>query len=280
MKHLRRIGRLLADLGVPLIAIGVCVVAYRFGVMAVAERIVAPSEPVLTALRRLGSVASVLVGYWIAARFYERRRPTELKLAPLPTLASAALGIALIGATLLALYALGLYRLVSVRGMSGAMPIVSMIFLVVVVEETVFRGVLFRLLEKHVGTAWALAVQPLAFGLLHLSNQGATAMTVVSVTLLGAFWSLLYVEARNLWVVIANHVAWNLTIFCSGLPLSGSEDWRLSAPLESTYEGPVWLTGGAFGPEDSLLNVLALTGVVWWLGARISRKGAFLSRSG
>ena len=278
LNALKRIGRLLADLAVPLLAIGVCVAVYRFGVMGIVERL--PGSGLLvTTLRRFGSAASVLLGYFVAARHYERRRPTELAFQPLPTLLSAVLGIALIGSTIVALFGLGLYRLDSIRGLDAALPIMILVLLMVIVEETVFRGVFFRLLEKHVGTVWALAVQPVAFGLFHLTNEGATAMTVVSVTLLGAFWSLLYVRSRNLWLVIANHVAWNLTIFSSGLPLSGSEDWRLAAPLESAYQGPVWLTGGAFGPEDSVLNVLVMACVAGWLGSRAWRAGRFLTGS-
>jgi hypothetical protein len=44
------------------------------------------------------------------------------------------------------------------------------------------------------------------------------------------------------------------------VPLSGIEDWRTLAPIESRYAGPDWLTGGMFGPESSLL-VIATTAV-------------------
>ena len=130
------------------------------------------------------------------------------------------------------------------------------------------RGVIFRLLEQYAGTGIALIFQAFLFGSLHVFNEGTSAMTVISVTLLGAFWTALYVFSRNLWVVIAHHAAWNITIFATGAPLSGQEEWRLSAPLESTYQGPVWLTGGGFGPEDSLINVLvmicATAGLAYW----------------
>ncbi|HTU68348.1 MAG TPA: hypothetical protein VMF52_20565 [Steroidobacteraceae bacterium] len=100
---------------------------------------------------------------------------------------------------------------------------------------------------------------------------------LVSVTLLGVLWGLVFVLARNLWVAAANHAAWNFTIMLSGLPLSGIEDWRKSAPLESRLAGPDWLTGGMFGPESSLL-VIASTTVVLVLLLRVARRrGAFVA---
>ena len=41
----------------------------------------------------------------------------------------------------------------------------------------------------------------------------------------------------------------------TGLRLSGLEDWRSVTPFESRYNGPDWLTGGAFGPETSVLTM-------------------------
>ena len=101
---------------------------------------------------------------------------------------------------------------------------------------------------------------------------------LVSVTLLGLLWAGLFVLTRNLWVVAANHAAWNLTILLSGVPLSGIEDWRTLAPIESRYAGPDWLTGGMFGPESSLL-VIATTAVAVVLLFRVVRRsGAWQAR--
>lgn len=279
MKIAKRVGRLLADIGVPLLAIGACVAIYRLGFVPVLERLFPSNALLVTIIRRLGSIAAVFLGYWAAARYYERRRLIELALEPLSTAVSALFGIALIGLTILSLFALDQYRLVSVRGFSVALPLMGTILLMVVVEEAVFRGVIFRRFEDHVGTLWALAVQPVVFGLVHLTNEGASAMTVISVTLLGAFWTLIFVLSRNLWVVIANHAAWNLTIFVSGVPLSGADAWRASAPLESTSQGPVWLTGGAFGPEDSVFNILVVACAVGVLAYRARRQATFVPGS-
>jgi uncharacterized protein len=50
--------------------------------------------------------------------------------------------------------------------------------------------------------------------------------------------------------------------------LPGVEEWRAIAPFESRYNGPDWLTGGAFGPEDSVITigivVACLSALFYW----------------
>jgi hypothetical protein len=96
--------------------------------------------------------------------------------------------------------------------------------------------------------------------------------TMASVVLTGAFWTLVFVHSRNLWVTAANHAAWNFTIILSGVPLSGIEEWRGHALFASEYRGPAWLTGGVFGPEDSVLTMMmvamSLAGMLYWASAK------------
>lgn len=256
-----------------LLAIAACVAAYRLGVMALLERVLPVGETALTVLRRVGVIASLFAGYWLVARYYERRRLDELAFPPAAVFVSALAGAALIGATIVVLFAIGNYQVVAYRGWGAAWPLMASIVIAVVIEEVVFRGVLFRLLEQHTGTVRALIVQAVFFGALHVFNSDTTAMTVLSVTLLGAFWALIFVRTRSLWTSIANHAMWNLTIFVSGVPLSGQESWRSAAPWESVVQGPVWLTGGGFGPEDSVINVVVMACVVAALAYRARRRG-------
>ena len=138
-------------------------------------------------------------------------------------------GAALIALTILPLYATGHYELVATRGLGGA--------------------------PLSTGTIAALLAISLAFGALHLFNAGVAPMTLLSVSLLGMLWTAIFVLTRNLWACTLHHAAWNFALFSTGLPLSGSADWRALAPLESQSRGPDLWTGGAFGPEDSILSV-------------------------
>jgi hypothetical protein len=62
------------------------------------------------------------------------------------------------------------------------------------------------------------------------------------------------------------------------VPLSGIEDWRTLAPIESRYAGPDWLTGGMFGPESSLLVIVTTTVAVVLLFRVVRRSGAWRAR--
>lgn len=214
-----------------------------------------------SAMRRTGILLVVVLAYWAVVRLIEKRTIVELRLAPIGALLGALSGAALISIAMLPLYATGVYEVTAVRGLqSGLLNAAGLIVVAAMLEEVAFRGVLFRMLETAWGTAPALWLSSLLFSLQHLGNvEGAslvaTLTTLVTGVLIGAFWTLVFVLTRNLWIVGANHAAWNYAIMLTGLPLSGLEDWREIAPFESSYNGPDWLTGGAFGPEDSALTI-------------------------
>jgi hypothetical protein len=180
------------------------------------------------------------------------------------------------------LFALGVYEKVHFRGFAPALlGVAGLIAVAAVLEELVYRCLLFRVLERVTGTMVALAAQALVFALLHLENveRGAAwdvVATLVSVTLLGLLWAGVFVLTRNLWVVAANHAAWNITILLSGVPLSGIDDWQSLAPIESRYVGPDWLTGGMFGPENSLLVMMFVAIALLVMRRSAMRSGSFV----
>jgi hypothetical protein len=64
----------------------------------------------------------------------------------------------------------------------------------------------------------------------------------------GVLLGAAFVVTRNLWFPIALHFAWN---FCEG-PIFGTQvsGGVLTTSLFTSHvSGPVWLTGGRFGPE-------------------------------
>ena len=213
--------------------------------------------------RHLGVLGAVVLGYWLFARVYERRSPLDLGVRPRTAAWSLATGPAMILCTILPLYAIGAYAVDGTRSWEGALHVVPAILTAAALEEFVFRGVLFRALERHMSARRAMVPLALGFGLLHLLNDGVTAWTVVSVTLLGLLWTAIYDVTRSLWASTLHHAAWNATIFATGLPLSGNEDWRALAPFQSQASGSALLTGGAFGPEDSLVNIALVPVFVW-----------------
>lgn len=125
-------------------------------------------------------------------------------------------------------------------------------------EELLFRGYLFQTMIEGTGKIIAVVVFACFFGLAHLSNPNVTFFSLVNVALAGAWLSLAYFKTRTLWFPIALHFSWNFFqnhIF--SFPVSGIqfEKYQLGVLTQS---GPVWLTGGAFGPEGGALATIML----------------------
>jgi hypothetical protein len=123
------------------------------------------------------------------------------------------------------------------------------------------------------------------FTLMHVDVDNTAALgfkgivIFTSTTLLFAlFLSLMVVRERSIWGAAGWHASWNwMFITCFGLPTTGI-DLGL-APLLANYmpapDAPFWLTGGADGPEGSVLTPIVLgagiLAVVLMLKARTDR---------
>lgn len=266
------------------IAVYGAIALVRQGLVPLVDAVFHPGPAALSVVRRIGICIATLGGYAAWVQLSEHRSVRELHPRPLRALLGGVAGAAMIGVPIAALFAIGAYQVVLFRGVSSALwGVAALILIAAMLEELVYRALLFRVLERAVGTGLALAAQALVFALAHLGNlaHGSAidiATLLVSCIVTGLVWAGLFVLTRNLWVGVAHHAAWNFTILLSGVPLSGIEDWRALAPLESRYAGPAWLTGGQFGPESSLLVIatttLATIGLLHW--AR--RRGCFRRR--
>ena len=277
MFQLRLAGRVGLSLLLACAAIVGGVQAFRLLLLPAIVSLFHPGEALTSFLRRIGVLAFLLLSYWAYVRFYEKRKVDELRPKLRGIAVGGVTGAGLILLAALLLFALGAYEVTAYRGLQGGLlGVAGLIVVAAMLEEVVYRGIVFRTLENAWGTTIALWLQALLFGLGHIENidVGASAAelitTVISVTLLGAFWTLVFVNSRNLWVVGANHAAWNFSIILTGVPLSGLGDWVSLAPIASRYQGPDWLTGGEFGPEASWITmVLVCAGVVaLWARAR------------
>lgn len=278
-RHLRVTARALGSLLLGGLAIVGPILVFRQGLLPLIDAIFQPGPAGLSAIRRAGILLAAIGGYLAYVRWHEKRPATELRLQPIRLLVGGASGALLVAVPIALLFAVGAYDLVLFRAVSPALSGVAVLIgIAATLEELIYRCLLFRVLERAWGTGMALAVQAVVFAVGHLENleHGPTvqvAVMLLSVTLVGLLWAAVFVLTRNLWVAAANHAAWNFTILLSGVPLSGIEDWRALAPLETRYAGPDWLTGGIFGPESSLLVIASTTAAVVLLLRAARRHG-------
>jgi len=169
--------------------------------------------------------------------------------------------------------ALGVYR---VTGWDYLAPILSILIgsalVPALVEEVLFRGILFRWIEDFGGTWAALVTSSALFGAAHLLNPQATWFSSFAIAVFGGL--LLggaYMLTRSLWMPIGLHAAWNFTqgaIF--GVPISGHQSEGL---LRAELQGPPILSGSGFGLEASIITIVIASGAGVWLVKRAVRRG-------
>lgn len=218
--------------------------------------------------------------YLAYVRLLERRKLVEFPPGGLlPQFAQGfAVGLALYCATIGILWLSGVYSVSGVNAEHAVLAVFVNALGAALLEEIAVRGVLFRIMEEGLGTWIALAISAAIFGLLHAMNPGASWISVAGIALeAGLLLAAAYVYARQLWICIGLHCAWNFTeggIF--GTIVSGSKSRGL---LLGKLQGPDWLSGGQFGTETSLVAVLVcLTAtVVFLLLAR--RRGHIMAPS-
>jgi membrane protease YdiL (CAAX protease family) len=138
-------------------------------------------------------------------------------------------------------------------------------------EEALFRGYGFQLLVAMLGPVPATLLANVVFAALHGNNPNVGAFGLANIFLAGAMLSVAYLRAKSLWLPTGIHLGWNWatgTLF--DLPVSGLE--IIDTPLyEPVTRGPVWLTGGGFGPEGGAAATMALLlaiAVVAWIPIR------------
>lgn len=199
--------------------------------------------------------------YWAFCRFFERA-PMRL-FAPegwaRELLAGAAAGVLLFSLTVAIVAALGGYRVAGWGALATLWGPLTASLISGFAEELLFRGILFRYLERAAGSWLALALTSALFGGAHLFNPNASWIAAAAIAIeAGILLGAVYMLTRRLWAAIGLHAAWNFTQgWLYGLPVSGSGGGN--GLVHGQLAGPEMLTGGAFGLEASLPAVIVAT---------------------
>jgi membrane protease YdiL (CAAX protease family) len=132
------------------------------------------------------------------------------------------------------------------------------------VEEVLFRGYPFQVLEREVGPWSAAVATSLVFAMMHAGNPNVQPLGLANIFLAGIMLAAAYLRTRSLWFATAVHMGWNWSMgTLLDLPVSGLE---IDTPLYTGVStGPDWWTGGSFGPEAGLAATLVLLGGTAWL---------------
>jgi membrane protease YdiL (CAAX protease family) len=141
-------------------------------------------------------------------------------------------------------------------------------------EEVAFRGYPFQQLIEAIGPTLATVVFSILFAAMHVFNPGANRASFLVTVFCSWLLSAAYLRTRALWVSWGWHFAWNASMcVLFGLPVSGIT--QFSPVIQSNTVGPVWMTGGDYGPEASAVTtIVILIGI--FVVYRTTRKLAYL----
>jgi hypothetical protein len=230
------------------------------------------TRQILTGLAVVGLV--ILVYKFVIARLGETPRDDMRRDHSLRDL-----GFGLAGGILLFSLVAAVAALVGVYEIVGLGSTRSILFALVtigivpgVIEEVLFRGILFRHLEDFGGSWFALALTSLLFGAAHFFNPNATLFSSFAIAVeAGVLLGGAYMLSRSLWAPIGLHAAWNFTqgqLF--DVPVSGFDGTGL---VEAKLSGPELLSGGTFGLEASVIALCIVTIAGAWLVVRAVQAG-------
>ena len=144
-----------------------------------------------------------------------------------------------------------------------ALLYVLVFILVALTEEFSARGYLLYTLSAGIGFWPAAILTSVFFGYSHHGNPGEDWIGLVNAGIFGLLACLLLRRTGNLWMPIGLHMAWDWgETFFYGTANSGAT--YPGQLMNSSSSGPAWLSGGAVGPEGSVLCTLLMV-LVWFL---------------
>jgi len=219
------------------------------------------------------SSAAALASYIYLFKFYEKRKIEELRISQFwcNSIAGTLIGFLFLTVVILIMYLGKGYTILSVNPVSFLIPALALGISSGIFEEILFRGILFRITEERLGSVWALVISSSFFGFAHLANPNSSIFSAMAITIeAGLLLGATYIYSRNLWLPIFLHFAWNFSeggIYGASVSGGGLKKCLINAK----FSGSDLLTGGAFGPENSLQAVilgLAAAIIFLWLGRK------------
>jgi membrane protease YdiL (CAAX protease family) len=148
---------------------------------------------------------------------------------------------------------------------SLALGIIVMV-MVAFTEEIAFRGYILNNLMDSFNKWAALYISAILFSLFHLGNSFIGFIPLTNIFLAGILLGINYIYTRNLWFGIFLHFSWNFFQGpLLGFKVSGIE---IGSVLQTELQGDLMITGGNFGFEgsiiDMMLTLLAILLLYWF----------------
>jgi membrane protease YdiL (CAAX protease family) len=224
-----------------------------------------PVESAEQLVRWTISIFLLIFIYVILFKIYEKRRISEfaIRYAGSENLIGFITGGLLVGSIILVFILSGSISFTLLNPVTMVFKPLILFILLALLEEIIFRGIIYRITELYLGTWLALAISACLFGIVHMTNEHADFLGILSAASGGILLGALFTYRGRLWLPLSVHVGWNFFQYFFGLPVSGLEDFQYF--MNASREGPAWFVGSGFGMENSLITiflVLVLSGLL------------------
>ena len=232
-------------------------------------------SPIMAAIVAAAMIALAMWIYVGFARYIERREPSDLAFNPgLKELGIGLLvGSGLYSLGVLVLMVLGYARIDGMNPVSIMIPAIAMALSSGFLEELLFRGALFRIVEEWLGSWASVVISSVVFGAVHLMNPAATMTGAIFISIeAGLLLAAAYMLTRRLWLGIGFHISWN---YFQSAVFGGVVSGGVAEPglFKTVITGPDLITGGSYGLEASLIPCLLATSTGVFLAVRAVRAG-------
>ena len=215
------------------------------------------------------SISVLLAAYYYLFRFYDKRIITELSIKYLHKEMFGGFfgGFFTISLSIFVLYLLGFYQVSSISTTYYSIKYFTVLVVAALIEDLFHRGLIIRVCENWLGTNITLVIGMLA-ELQHIFNPNSNYFSLFLYLIWGFTMAMMFVYTKRIWLPFFFHIGWNFSQPFYGSNLTGLND--MGSIIQSKFNGPELLTGGAVGIEGSIFTAtfLLLIGIILYYRAK------------
>lgn len=215
------------------------------------------------------SFVVLLAAYYYLFRLYDKRKITELSLKHIlkEMFGGFVFGFSTISLAIFILYLLGYYQAISLSTDHYSIKFFTVLMFAAIVEDLFHRGLIVRICENWLGTNLTLVIAMLV-EMQHIFNPNFNLFSLFYTLIWGFTMAMMFIYTKRIWLPFFFHLGWNFSQPFYGSNLTGLNN--MGSIIQSKFNGPELLTGGAVGIEDSIFTAsfLLLIGIILYYLAK------------
>lgn len=220
---------------------------------------------------------AVYFAYIFFVLIFEKRKAKEISITP-STFKEFAygglLGLFMISIVMTLMWIIGNFTINAVYNYTPLFQSLLFHSFFAFLQDIVYFAIIFRIIEKSLGSWIAIIIASIVFGFKHLLFPGYTLWSVIAQTIeAGILFSALFILSRRIWLIFGFHLVWNYVEY--GLIL-GFDSEGLTPLFSTEFSGSNLITGMPVGPEASLFTFCISTAIGIYLLTKAYKKDNFI----